>query len=89
MYDVMIIGGGPAGMTAAVYTARKKLNGLLLSEDIGGQINMALGDEKYSGYQIIDGTELIKKFEEQMKKFPLDRKTGGTRYCYSTKEWSL
>ncbi|MBM4446026.1 MAG: FAD-binding protein [Chloroflexi bacterium] len=76
MYDLMIIGGGPAGMTAAVYAARKRLNALLLSKDLGGQVNWTLGIENYMGYQIIEGPELIKKFEEQVKQFPIDIKTG-------------
>lgn len=62
-------------MTAAVYAARKKLNTLLLSEDIGGQINIASGPGKYEGYQILDGNELIRKFEDQVKQFPVDKKT--------------
>jgi alkyl hydroperoxide reductase subunit F len=76
MYDLMIIGGGPAGMTAAVYTARKKLNALLLSKDVGGQVNWTLGIENYMGYQIIEGPQLIKKFEEQVKQFPINIKIG-------------
>jgi len=36
MYDLMIVGGGPAGLTASVYAARKQLNTLLISIDIGG-----------------------------------------------------
>jgi alkyl hydroperoxide reductase subunit F len=76
MYDLMIIGGGPAGMTAAVYTARKKLNALLLSKDVGGQVNWTLGIENYMGYQIIEGPQLIKKFEEQVRQFPIDMKIG-------------
>ncbi|HEX7363732.1 MAG TPA: FAD-dependent oxidoreductase [Dehalococcoidia bacterium] len=75
-YDVVIIGGGPGGMTAAIYTARKKLNTLLLSEDIGGQINIALGTEKYVSYQVLDGSELIRKFEEQVKQYPIEKKIG-------------
>ncbi len=78
MYDLMIIGGGPAGMTAAVYAARKKLNTVLLSKDIGGQVNWTLGIENYMGYQFIEGTELMKKFEEQVKQFPLEIKMGQT-----------
>lgn len=76
MYELMIIGGGPAGMTAAVYAARKKLNALLLSKDVGGQVNWTMGIENYMGYQIIEGPELIKKFEEQVKQFPIDMKIG-------------
>ncbi len=76
MYDLMIIGSGPAGMTAAVYAARKRLNTLLLSKDVGGQVNWTLGIENYMGYQFIEGPELIHKFEEQVKQFPLDVKIG-------------
>ena len=74
MYDLIILGGGPAGMTAAVYAARKKLNTLLLSRDIGGQVNWTLGIENYMGYQFIEGIELIDKFEKQVQQFPLDLK---------------
>jgi len=63
-------------MTAAVYAARKKLNALLLSKDVGGQVNWTLGIENYMGYQLIEGPELIKKFEEQVKQFPIDIKVG-------------
>jgi len=76
MYDLMIIGGGPAGMTAAVYTARKKLDALLLSKDVGGQVNWIFGVENYMGYQFIEGQQLIRKFEEQVKRFPIDMKVG-------------
>lgn len=76
MYDLMIIGGGPSGMTAAVYAARKKLNALLLSKDLGGQVNWTLGIENYMGYQFIEGPELMQKFEKQVKQFPLDVKIG-------------
>jgi alkyl hydroperoxide reductase subunit F len=76
MYDLMVIGGGPAGMTAAVYTARKRLNALLLSKDLGGQVNRIFGVENYMGYQFIEGPQLIKKFEEQVKQFPIDMKVG-------------
>ena len=65
-------------MTAAVYAARKRLNSLLLSKDIGGQVNWTLSIENYMGYQFIEGPELIQKFEDQVKQFPLDMHiTGG------------
>ena len=63
-------------MTAAVYAARKKLKTLLLSKDIGGQVNWTLSIENYMGYQFIEGAELIKRFEEQVKQFPIDIKVG-------------
>lgn len=76
MYDLIIIGGGPAGLTAAVYAARKRLDTLLLSKDLGGQVITTLGVENYMGYQYIEGPELMEKFEEQVKQFPLEQKVG-------------
>jgi len=76
MYDLIIIGGGPAGMTAAVYAARKKINTLLLAWEVGGQVITTRWVENYMGYQYIEGTDLMDKFEEQIKQFPIDRKIG-------------
>ncbi|MCR4394262.1 MAG: FAD-dependent oxidoreductase [Dehalococcoidales bacterium] len=76
MYDLIIIGGGPAGMTAAVYAARKKINTLLLAREVGGQVITTRWVENYMGYQYIEGTELMDKFEEQIRQFPIDRKIG-------------
>jgi alkyl hydroperoxide reductase subunit F len=75
MYELIIIGGGPAGMTAAVYAARKKVNTLLISYDIGGQGLTTWLVENYMGYQFIEGRELMQKFEEQVKQFPADIET--------------
>jgi alkyl hydroperoxide reductase subunit F len=72
----MIIGGGPAGLTASVYAARKRLKALLISGDIGGQVNWTLGIENYMGYQFIEGPELIDKFHNQVSQFPIDQKIG-------------
>ena len=76
MYDLMIIGGGPAGLAASVYAARKRLKTLLISGDIGGQVNKTLGIENYLGYQFIEGPELIDKFQTQVNQFPTDQKIG-------------
>jgi NADH-dependent peroxiredoxin subunit F len=75
-YDLIIAGAGPAGMTAAVYAARQKANTLLLSKDVGGQVNWTLGIENYMGYQFVEGVELITKFEEQVRKFPIEIRIG-------------
>ena len=72
----MVIGGGPAGLSASVYAARKRLNALLLSTDIGGQVNLTMGIENYIGYQFIEGPELIAKFQEQVGHYPLEQKIG-------------
>ena len=76
MHDLMIIGGGPAGLAASVYAARKQLKTLLISSDIGGQINTTWGIENYLGYQFIEGPELIGKFQTQVGQFPIDQKIG-------------
>src|SRR4030067_1055135 len=69
--DVCIVGAGPAGMTAAVYLARKRLSTAIVSKEIGGQVAWTLGIENYMGYQYITGRELTAKFEEQVRQFPV------------------
>ncbi|MDD2751847.1 MAG: FAD-dependent oxidoreductase [Candidatus Omnitrophica bacterium] len=71
MYDLIIIGAGPAGITASVYAARKKMNLLVLTGDIGGQTAWSGDIENYTGYQFITGPDLAAKFEEHMKKFSI------------------
>jgi len=72
-HDVIIVGGGPAGLTAAVYAARKSLNVLLITRDIGGQALYSLGIENYMGYQFISGQDLMNRFEEQVEKYKVAR----------------
>ena len=67
LYDVLIIGAGPAGLTAGVYCARKLLKTLILSEDIGGQAIESWSIENYMGFPKITGDELMRKFEEQVR----------------------
>lgn len=69
MHDLIIIGGGPAGLTAAVYAARKRMNTLLITKEFGGQLMWTKEIENYMGYQFISGPELMGKFEEQVKRF--------------------
>lgn len=76
MYDIIIIGGGPAGLAAAVYAARKRVSARLISGDIGGQMNRTLGIENYLGYQLIGGAELIEKFQSQVARYPIDQEIG-------------
>ena len=63
-------------MTAAVYAVRKRINTLLLSKDFGGQVITTAGIENYMGYQYIEGFELMQKFEEQVKQFPIEQRIG-------------
>ena len=67
MYDCIIIGAGPAGMTAAIYTARKKLNTLVLAKEAGGQMVWSSDVENYTGFTMITGADLTLKFEEHLE----------------------
>ncbi len=71
MHDVIIIGAGPAGITAAVYAARKRMRLLVIAKDIGGQAALSGDIENYTGYQFITGPELASKFQEHMKAFDI------------------
>ena len=74
MYDLIIIGAGPAGITAAIYAIRKRLNLLVISKDIGGQTAWSGDIENYTGYQFISGPELTVKFEEHMRTYKVPLK---------------
>ena len=69
--DLIIIGGGPAGITASVYASRKKMNFLLITKDIGGQAAWSSDVENYPGYQFITGPDLVAKFQEHMQKYTI------------------
>jgi alkyl hydroperoxide reductase subunit F len=69
MLDLIVIGAGPAGITASVYAARKKMEFLLITRDIGGQTAWSGDIENYTGYQFVTGPELTKKFEEHMRRY--------------------
>lgn len=74
MYDLIIIGAGPAGITAAIYAIRKRINILVISMDIGGQAAWSGEIENYTGYQVVSGPELTSKFEEHMRKYGIPLK---------------
>lgn len=68
-YDVLIIGAGPAGLTAAIYCARKRLKTLVISKDIGGQAALSGDIENYLGFSVINGVDLATKFREHAEEF--------------------
>jgi len=65
-YDLIIIGGGPAGLTAAVYAATLKMNAFLIAKDVGGQAIDSTKIENYMGFDFITGPELVEKFQYQL-----------------------
>ncbi len=72
IYDVAIIGAGPAGLNAAIYARRHGLKTLVLSNETGGEVAEAGEIENYLGYKSINGADLAKKFEDHAKKFNPD-----------------
>jgi thioredoxin reductase (NADPH) len=74
-YDVIIIGGASAGLSAALYTSRQNLKTLVITKDIGGQALLTDSIQNYPGYQNIGGFELLTKFQEQAASY-------GTEYLY-------
>jgi alkyl hydroperoxide reductase subunit F len=68
MYDLIIIGGGPAGLTAAIYAIRKRLNILLLSKDLGGKTNFHLSLPWVDNYHhVIRGEEIVSKYRTELE----------------------
>ncbi|MEI7497991.1 MAG: FAD-dependent oxidoreductase [Candidatus Falkowbacteria bacterium] len=72
-YELIIIGGGPAGITAAIYAVRREMKVLLISKDLGGQLVWAGEIENYPGFTSIMNFDLIQKWEEHLK-------TAGVQY---------
>lgn len=76
MKDLVIIGAGPAGITAAVYAARKKLDFTVITRDVGGQTIWAGEVGNYPGFQLMPGVELAMKFRENLEQFKFDLREG-------------
>lgn len=68
-YDVIIVGAGPAGMSAGIYVARQKLKALMITRDFGGQLSLASSVENWPGIKSISGFDLFKNFEEHLKQY--------------------
>ena len=67
MYDLIVVGGGPAGLTASIYAIRKRLNVLLLTKDLGGKTNYHLALPWIEDYQVIRGLEIVDKFRTELE----------------------
>lgn len=69
IFDTIIIGGGPAGLSAAIYAVRKSLKVLVLCKTLGGQAALSGNVENYLGFTLINGADLAAKFGEEVKRF--------------------
>lgn len=76
MLDLIIIGASAAGVSAAIYAARRKLNFLIVSGDIGGEVLLSGEIENYPGFKHTDGVELTEKFTEQLDYYEVQREIG-------------
>lgn len=90
VYDVIIIGAGPAGMTAAVYTSRANLSTLMIERGIpGGQMANTEDVENYPGFESILGPELSNKMFEHAKKFGAEYAYGDIKEVVDGKEYKV
>jgi len=71
-YDVLVVGGGPAGASAAVYAARKGIRTAIVAERFGGQVMDTLGIENLIGTKYTEGPKLVASLEEHVKEYPVD-----------------
>lgn len=67
LYDLIILGGGPAGIAAGIFGARKKINALLLTKNFGGQPILSSNIENFIGHKSLSGFELAKILEEHLR----------------------
>ena len=76
LYDVAIVGGGPAGLAAAMYATRKNLSTIVVAMDIGGQLGTTRDIANYPGYELITGPDLVQKFFAQASKYGIEQLIG-------------
>ena len=76
VWDVAVIGGGPAGLSAAMYAARKNLSTILIAMDLGGQVGITHLVTNYPGMPVVEGPELVRLMFEQAYMYGLERMLG-------------
>ncbi|MBM9834915.1 FAD-dependent oxidoreductase, partial [Enterococcus faecalis] len=72
IFDVLVIGGGPAGNSAAIYAARKGIKTGMLVETFGGQVMETVGIENMIGQTYTEGPKLMAHVENHTKSYPVD-----------------
>jgi len=89
-YDLIIIGGGPAGITAGIYAARQRVNTLLITKDFSGQIaKKSVLIENYPGLDGICGKELLEKFESHLRKQKIEILTANVKTVIKPADYFL
>jgi alkyl hydroperoxide reductase subunit F len=78
IYDCVVIGGGPAAMSASLYAARKQLNVLLVSKDIGGQMTYTAAIDNYLGLPGISGKDMKEQFMFHLEQYPIAESLNAT-----------
>lgn len=86
VYDVVIIGAGPAGMSAAIYAARKNLKVAIISADIGGQMGTTAEIENYPGISSMSGPDLVEQFEQHVDRYSIHKLIGERVVNFSVKD---
>jgi alkyl hydroperoxide reductase subunit F len=76
LYDVIIAGCGPAGLSAAIYAARKVLKTLIISRDVGGQVAWTYDVDNYLGFSHVQTADLIARFDEHVEKYGVEKLVG-------------
>lgn len=85
MFDILIIGGSAAGMTAAIYAARHNMKAVIVTKDVGGEIAMTGEVKNWLGIQSIRGFELVKNFREHVESYGVPIETGIEALNFSAK----
>lgn len=86
MYDVIVIGSGPGGMTAGIYAARREMKTLIIGKDLGGQLVWANEIENYPGFEMIKSFELITRIKDQTLKAGVEFKEDEVKKIERTAE---
>ena len=76
VWDVAVVGGGPAGLSAAMYAARKNLSTIIITLDLGGQVGITHLVTNYPGMPVVEGPELVRLMFEQAYMYGLERLIG-------------
>jgi len=89
MFDTIIIGAGPAGLTAAIYAARRQLKTLIIAKQVGGQVIWASTIENFPGFAAIKSFDLVNKMQNQVKNLGIDIKVAQVKKITKNKNYFI